>query len=170
MRRATAALIAVAVVLIPSVAHAETRTIWDGPGRDQQGSANSLTRATMTYETTQALWRIKVQEPRRDRTRAFGTVYWPNGTSIRLLTGHVHGERVTVADIDDGVTPTRFTDGVSSTWNYHRDVITLRLTSHLLDADRASLDAFTVTKGRNHGPFCRSFCNDDYVAIRLHQN
>lgn len=193
---ALAALIT-AVLLLGSAgaAQAQTRTVDDGPGEDQQSRPYRLSQGTFTYTDERTVLKAHVQRVVKKRTWVGAHVYYPDDSHLWLRTFHRNnGTKVTAARYFDGDTSTRVR--ANSRWNYQRDTVTFVVNNVKQDPkpgnNRASFDLYTVTKGWQHGPICQpepiarshasaratvvapkpvlaraDTCNDDYVFTRL---
>jgi hypothetical protein len=151
----------------------------DERGPAQQGPANSMIRATLTYTEARTVLRLKLERLDKALTRAFGTVYYPDDSMLRIRAFYRNGKtKVTDATYSDMDGSQVFRRGVTSKWNYQRDVLTISFNNERNDPKpwnrRAQLDAFTVMKKAMHGPHCEideDFnvvpCNDDWVSARL---
>ena len=98
---------------------------------------------------------------------------------LRVRAFYRNGKaKVTDATYSDEDGSQVFRRGVTSRWDYQREVLTISFDNALYDPKpwnkQARLDAFTVMKTAMHGPHCpvdEDFnvlpCNDDWVSARL---
>ncbi len=179
VRRAVtgAAIASLLTCVMAGTASAETKKIRDESGPALQRAANELVRGKVTYTATRSVWVAKVKRLSKRKTRVFGSIYYADGSSVKVFAKYRKGELVTSGRFfsSDGAT---LDVPVEATWDTRRDRVKITLDNVLADPKplnrRAGFDVYTVTKGWMHGPHCAvtgtgavTPCNDDYVFARL---
>lgn len=165
IRRSLVVLVAtVASVCSALPASAEVVTKWDPHPKCSQAPALDVRRATFDYATDRFEWRVKMAKLSKKRTRVIARYTLGNRNEDRydvlLVTRYdAQGEQRTVgfwSDYTTGQYSVRFTDGLSATWDWTRDIITFVLTSHL-KGHHADAWAYSIAKGRQEGPACGDY-------------
>jgi hypothetical protein len=165
MMRELAASLCAAVVLIAGAtlpADAATKIRRD-PGT-QQGVANDLQRARMSYRVHRTVYRLKIKDLSARHTRAYARFYRP-GYDLFIGTFYRNGRRRVIAYRTDYNTfqTKRFGKAVKVRWNFRTDSIRIENT-RFLSGRSARLYAYTVPKGQQHGSHVRP---DDSVGARV---
>lgn len=172
-------LAAVLALGVTTAATAASKTVRDERGPRLQAPANQLLRGTLTYTAKKTVFRARIQNVKKNRTRVFAHIYYPDDSALVVSSYYRRsGRNVTRAEhLGSGSRsqPVR----VRSRWNLKRDVVRIVIDNTRHDPKprnrRAVLTVFTVTKGRMHGPLCPwdprtnrlERCNDDSVSAQL---
>lgn len=179
LRRAVGAAVLASCLTVVTAggAGAETKKVRDESGPALQQRANQLVRGKLTYTATRTVWVAKVERLSRRKTRVFGSIYYPDDSSLKVSTKYRQGELVATGRLsspDQGTLDVP----VQATWDLDRDRVTITLDNVVADPQpsnrRAGFDVYTVTRGWMHGPHCEVTddgtvrpCNDDYVFARV---
>jgi hypothetical protein len=164
MRKLAAGLCAAVVLVAGAMLPAEAATkVRRDPGT-QVTAANDLQRARLTYRVHRTVYRLKIKDLSARHTRAYARFYRP-GYDLFIGTFYRNGKRRVVAYRTDYKTfeTKRFGKAVKVRWNFRTNSIRIENT-RFLRGRSAQLDAYTVPKGRLHGPHGHP---NDYVRARV---
>ncbi len=169
-KQLAAAVAAFSIALSTAVAPpgaAETVRVADPNPRCSQAAPLDVKRATFTYSQRAFRTTMRMGDLSKRRTQVFTRFFVRRGGQttyeVFLVSAFRKGELRTTGrwsdytgDGDDG----RITRGLTGSWDFREDVITIRLT-HRLRGQRVDAAAYSVQKGAYHGPPC-----GDYLFIR----
>lgn len=179
VRRAAAGAVAASLLTYAAAgaAVAETEKVRDEPGPALQQPANQLVSGKLTYTATRTVWVARLERLSKQKTRVFGSIYYPDGTSLKVSTKYRDGELVASGRLSS---PDQATIAVpvEASWDLTLDRVAIKLDNVVADPKplnrRAGFDVYAVTRGWMHGPHCDVTgagtvlpCNDDYVFARL---
>ena len=92
---ALAGVLAAGLLAVGPAASAETVTVVDEKGSRLQDRPNELVKGRMTYEPSRTVFVARVERLNRTKTRVFGSVYYPDGSSVKVRTQYRSGKLVT---------------------------------------------------------------------------
>jgi hypothetical protein len=144
-------------------AGAEVVTKTDPEPKCSQEPPLDVKRVTFNYAKKKFVWRIKVGNASKKHTRVIGRYSLSAGGEttydVMVQTSYdARGKKRVVGRVMDYVDDEdrRFTEGVSATWDFRRDLITIKLRSHV-KGKRADAWGYSVEKGALHGPPCGDY-------------
>ena len=173
---ALAGVLAAGLLAVGPAASAETVTVVDEKGSRLQDRPNELVKGRMTYEPSRTVFVARVERLNRTKTRVFGSVYYPDGSSVKVRTQYRSGKLVTRGTFTRAGQEEGVPLPAVAQWDRAKNKVTLTVAG--VDDPkrfnrRARLDVYTVTKGAQEGPHCPIIggevqpCNDDYVTAEL---
>lgn len=168
-KHVVAAATAVVIALTAGTAApaaAETRSKRDPDPRCSQAAPLDLKRAAFAYSDGAFKTRLRMGELSKKRTQVFSRFYVEQGDrlvyGVQLVSAFRNGKLRTVGywtDYENEDYSNRFTNGLSSSWDFGDDMVRFTLTRHLR-GQRVDVAAYSVRKGADHGPLC-----GDYIFV-----
>lgn len=169
-KQLAAAVAAFSLALTTAVAApvaAETVSRADPNPRCSQAAPLDVRRATFTYSQRAFRTTIRMGDLSRRRTQVFSRFFVRRDGrttyEVFLVSAFRKGELRTTGRWTDHTGEGdggRITRGLTGSWDFRDDVITIRLTDRLR-GQRVDAAAYSVQKGADHGPPC-----GDYLFVR----